>query len=60
MNLQIASCADQYKKSPQLNRNDVLELLEWQKTQPHLPNVSGKYHLHLNYYQFFRIVINTL
>lgn len=41
MSLKIASCDDQYEKCPQLNRNDVLELQEWQNTQPHLPNVSG-------------------
>lgn len=41
MSLQIASCDDQYKKFPQLDRNEVLKLKEWHEKQPHLPNVTG-------------------
>lgn len=41
MSLQIASCDDQYKKFPQLDRNEVLKLKEWHEKQPHLPDVTG-------------------
>lgn len=37
----MVSCEDQYRKFPQLNRNEVHELLKWQKTQPHLPKITG-------------------
>lgn len=45
MSFQIVSCEDQYQKCPQLNRSEVLELLEWKKTQPHLPNITGRSNL---------------
>lgn len=41
MNLQLVSCEDQYKLDTRLDRNDVLELQQWQKSQPHLPNITG-------------------
>lgn len=43
MSLKFASTEDQYEKFPQLNRGDVLKLQEWQKTQPHLPTITGEY-----------------
>lgn len=46
MSLQIASCEDQYKKFPQLDRNEVLKLKEWHEKQPHLPDVTGYYGLY--------------
>lgn len=45
MSLKFASAEDQYKKFPQLNPSEVLKLQEWQKTQPHLPNITGEYRL---------------
>lgn len=41
MSLQAVSCEEQYKQFPQLSRDEVIKLQEWQETQPHLPNVSG-------------------
>lgn len=41
MSFQTLSCEDQYQKFPQLKRSDVLGLLEWKKTQPHLPDITG-------------------
>lgn len=41
MTLQYASCDDQYKKFPKLDRDEVLKLKEWQEKQPHLPNITG-------------------
>ena len=41
MSLQFASCEDQYKKFPQIDRNEVLKLQKWQEEQPHLPNITG-------------------
>lgn len=41
MALQLASCEEQYKKFPQLDRAEVLKLQEWQEKQPHLPNITG-------------------
>lgn len=41
MSFQLASCDEQYKKFPQLDRNEVLKLQDWHEKQPHLPNVSG-------------------
>lgn len=42
MAITIASADEQYKKFPQLNRDEVLKLQEWYEKQPHLPNVTGK------------------
>lgn len=41
MSFQAAPCEDQYRNFPQLNRSDVLELLKWKETQPHLPTITG-------------------
>lgn len=43
MTLQLASCEEQYKKFPELDRGEVLKLVEWQEKQPHLPQLSGQY-----------------
>lgn len=32
---------DEYRKNPDLKKESVEELLEWAKTQPHLPRISG-------------------
>lgn len=58
MSFQIVSCEDQYRKFPQLNRSEVLELLEWKKTQPHLPNITGRLIILQNY--FFSVIYNFL
>lgn len=41
MGSEMVSCEDQYQKFPQINRKEVLELMKWQNTQPHLPTVTG-------------------
>lgn len=41
MALKTASCEDQYKKFPKLDRDEVLQLQKWQEEQPHLPNITG-------------------
>lgn len=41
MPLEYASCDDQYKKFPKLDKAEVLKLQEWYEKQPHLPNVTG-------------------
>lgn len=43
MSLQRPSCDEHYAKFPQLDRNEVLKLIEWHENQPHLPNCSGLY-----------------
>lgn len=46
MGFELVSCEDQYKKFPQLKRSEVLELLKWKETQPHLPeSITGKFDL---------------
>lgn len=49
MTLQLASCDEQYKRFPELDRAEVMKLVEWQEKQPHLPPLSGtsiaKFHL---------------
>lgn len=55
MALVLPSVEDQYKKFPQLDRSDVLELQEWQKTQPHLPKITGEYHIFV--YNFVGLII---
>lgn len=42
MAITTATADDQYKKFPQLNREDALKLLDWCQKQPHLPNITGK------------------
>lgn len=45
--------ADEYKKNQNLRKEDIHELQEWLKTQPHLPLISELdliYFLHSNYY----------
>lgn len=37
----MISCEDQYKLDTLLDRNDVLELQQWQQSQPHLPMITG-------------------
>lgn len=32
---------DEYRRNPEMKKEDVQELLEWAKTQPHLPQISG-------------------
>lgn len=39
----MVSCENQYQKFPQLIRSEVLRLLKWQQTQPHLPTITGEY-----------------
>lgn len=41
MTMQLASCEEQYKQFPELDRAEVLKLVEWQDKQPHLPQLSG-------------------
>lgn len=43
MPFEYASCDEQYKKFPQLDKAEVLKLQEWYEKQPHLPNVTGWY-----------------
>ncbi|XP_031637357.1 alpha-tocopherol transfer protein-like [Contarinia nasturtii] len=40
MSLKLACCEDQYKKFPQLDRDEVLKLQDWHEKQPHLPNIT--------------------
>lgn len=41
MSLKTTTCEEQYKKFPQLDRNEVLKILEWPEKQPHLPKITG-------------------
>lgn len=41
MVLQVASCANQYKKFPKLIQSEVLKLQDWYNKQPHTPNITG-------------------
>lgn len=43
MAITIASADEQYKKFPQLNRDEVLKLQDWYQKQPHTPSVTGNY-----------------
>lgn len=38
----IAKVEDQYKKFPQLSKEEVLKLKDWYEKQPHLPNITGE------------------
>lgn len=42
MAITLANVDEQYKKFPQLNRDEVVKLQDWYNKQPHLPNVTGK------------------
>lgn len=37
----MCSVEDEYRKNPELKKEDVERFLEWGKTQPHLPEISG-------------------
>lgn len=39
--MQFTTCEEEYKKFPQLDREEVLKLKDWQEKQPHLPNITG-------------------
>lgn len=52
MGSEMVSCEDQYQKFPQINRKEVLELMKWQNTQPHLPTVTGT----LEKFQYFLFI----
>lgn len=41
MSTKTVTVEDEYRKNPELKKEDVNELLEWAKTQPHLPKISG-------------------
>lgn len=41
MPIEYASCDEQYKKFPQLDKAEVLKLQEWYEMQPHLPHITG-------------------
>lgn len=41
MSIQLVTTEEQYKKYPDIDRNEVLKILEWFAKQPHLPNVTG-------------------
>lgn len=47
MTLKLASCDEQYKKFPKLDKSEVIKLQEWYEKQPHLPNITGNYQLML-------------
>lgn len=51
MSLTLANCDEQYKKFPQLDKNEVLKLKDWYEKQPHLPNITG-----INIKQFFHFI----
>lgn len=38
----VADIENEYKKFPELKKEEVLKLMEWCKRQPHLPNLTGK------------------
>lgn len=38
----LANVEDEYKKDPNLKREDVRCLLEWVEHQPHLPKITGE------------------
>lgn len=40
MSSKIFSVEDQYKKHPKLNKEDVLNIIEWGKNEPHLPYIT--------------------
>lgn len=33
---------EEYKKNPEISREDVQEILDWVATQPHLPKMNGE------------------
>lgn len=37
---------NEYKKCPELKKDEVLKLMDWCKRQPHLPNLNGIYLFH--------------
>lgn len=37
----VADIENEYKKFPELKKDEVLKLMEWCKLQPHLPNLNG-------------------
>lgn len=41
MSIKMVTAEEQYKKYPQIDRNEVLKILEWFEKQPHLPKVTG-------------------
>jgi len=60
MAIKEASVDEQYKKFPQLDRNEVLKLKEWYEMQPHLPNITeleAIIFLHACYYSIERAKI---
>lgn len=52
MAITFASCDEQYKKFPQLNRDEVLKLQDWYQKQPHAPKVTGKFNFF--FFNFYR------
>lgn len=40
---QLAIVENEYKKFPDLKKDEVLKLQEWVQKQPHLPNITGTY-----------------
>ncbi|XP_039444104.1 clavesin-1 isoform X1 [Culex pipiens pallens] len=52
--LQLADVENEYKKFPDLKREDVQKIREWMEKQPHLPKISeleAILFLHSNYYK---------
>lgn len=41
--LQVADLENEYRKFPDLKREDVQKIREWMDKQPHLPEISGIY-----------------
>lgn len=37
----MVTAEEQYKKYPQIDRSEVLKIMEWFEKQPHLPKVTG-------------------
>ncbi len=41
MDFKLKTCEEEYSKDDKIKREDIKELMEWMRQQPHLPEVKG-------------------